>query len=199
MQHYYEHLFQKSLENIVRGEKIISQDIENKDFNTQIFWLSTRRFISHAKSIVYLCDKKQNLEALMLLRPIIELVVNLRWVIEDTTGKNREQFVKATEYKFNNDIPRMAGYWSDESLVQRMKTIGFDQDYYNAVVKKLHEELHENPAVIARAHKKDLTLMGSESIFSIVCQFTGHLLKVANELYPNKYFLSSGDAYCNPN
>ena len=117
MKHFYKYLFRKSLKNITQGEKIISQNIENKNWEIQLFWLSTRRFINHAKSIIYLCNKKQNLEALMLLRPIIELVVNLGWVIEDSTGVNREQFMKSTEYKFDNDIPKMGDYWS--GLLQR--------------------------------------------------------------------------------
>lgn len=190
MKIFYKYLFRESLKNIMRGEKIISKNIENESFEIQLFWLSTRRFISHAKSIIYLCNKKQNLEALMLLRPIIEIVVNLRWVVEDGTGINRDQFRKSTEYKFDNGIPEMGDYWVDKSLQKRMETIGFGQDYYNAVVKKLHEELHENPAVIARAHYINLTSMDSETIFSLACQFTGHLLKVANTLYSGKYFMN---------
>lgn len=193
MKHFYKYLFRGSLKNIMRGEKIISKNIENESFEIQLFWLSTRRFISHAKSIIYLCNKKQNLEALMLLRPIIEIVVNLRWVVEDGTGINRDQFRKSTEYKFDNGIPEMGDYWADKSLQKRMEAIGFGQDYYNAVVKKLHEELHENPAVIARAHCRNLTSMDSETIFSLGCQFTGHLLKVANALYPGKLFMNHND------
>ena len=193
MKHFYKYLFLKLLKNITQGEKIISQNIENKNFEIQLFWLSTRRFISHAKSIIYLCNKKQNLEALMLLRPIIELVVNLRWIIEDNTGVNRQQFMKSTEYKFDNGIPEMGDYWSDKNLQKRMEVIGVGQDYYNAVVKKLHDELHGNPAVIAHAHYRNLTSMNSETIFSVACQFTGHLLKVANALYPGKFFMNHND------
>jgi len=177
----------------MRGEKIISLNIEKETFNKQFFWLSTRRFVSHAKSILLLCDRKQNLEALMLLRPIIELVVNLRWVIEDSTGTNRPQFMGSIEYNFNNGIPEMGDYWSDKNLQKRMEAIGFNQNYYNMVVKKLHEELHGNPAVIARAHYRSLTSMNSEAIFSLACQFIGHLLKVANALYPGKYFMNHDD------
>lgn len=195
MKHFYKCLFLKSLKNIIRGEKIIKQNIEQKSFEVQFLWLSTRRFISHAKAIICLCNKKQNLEALMLLRPIIELVVNLRWVIEDSTGVNREQFMKSTEYKFDNDIPKMGDYWSDKNLQKKMEATGFSQNYYNAVVKKLHEELHGNPAVIARAHYRGLTSMNSEAIFSLACQFIGHLLKVANELYPGEYFMNYNDVW----
>jgi len=195
MKHFYEDLFQKSLKNIIRGEKIINKNIANESFDKQLLWLSARRFISHAKSIIYLCDRKQNLEALMLLRPIIELVVNLRWIIEDKIGANRQQFIKSTDYKFSNGIPEMGGYWSDKNLLERMKTIGFSQKYYNMVISKLHEELHVNPAVIARAYSRDLTSMDSEAIFSVACQFVGHLLKVANGVYPNKYFMNHDDVW----
>ncbi len=193
--HFYEDLFRKSLKNIIRGGRIISQNIAKESFEMQLFWLSTNRFVSHAKSIILLCNKKQNLEALMLLRPIIELVVNLRWVIEDKTGANRQQFMKATEYRFDYGIPKMGYYWSDENLLARMKAIGFSQKYYDAVIRKLHEELHVNPAVIARAHNRNLTSMTSESIFSVACQFIGHLLKVANALYPGKYFMNYNDVW----
>lgn len=195
MKHFYEDLLRKSLKDIIRGERIISKNIKSENFNKQLFWLSIRRFISHTKSIIYLCDKRQSLEALMLLRPIIELVVNLRWVVEDNTGTNRQQFMKSTEYKFDNSIPKMGDYWSDKNLQKRMEAIGFSQNYYNTVVKKLHEELHGNPAVIARAHHINLTLINSEAIFSLACQFMGHLLKVANTLYPGRYFINHNDVW----
>lgn len=193
--YFYKYLFRKTLKNIIRGEQIISHNIENENFDKQLFWLSSRRFISHAKSIICLCNKKQNLEALMLLRPIIELVVNLRWLIEDKTGINHQQFMKSTEYKFNNSIPEMGDYWAEKNLLERMKAIGFSQNYYDTVIRKLHEELHGNPAVIARAHYRSLTSMNSEAIFSLACQFAGHLLKVANELYSDEYFINYNDVW----
>ncbi len=185
----YKRLFQKALKNILRGEKITRKGIEKEEFEKQLLWLYMRRFISHAKAIVVLCKKRQNLEALMLLRPIVELVVNLRWIVEDKSLKNREKFLKYIEYKFDDDIPQMGEFWSDKNLLGRMKDIGFDEHYYKMVVKKLHEELHENPAVVARSYNKELTSMNSEAIFSIASQFAGHLLKVANEFYGQRYFM----------
>ena len=196
MEHSPACLFRNSLKNIIQCEKIIKRNIEDESFEKQFLWLSTRRFISHARAIIFLCNKKQNLEALMLLRPIIELVVNLRWVIEDNTGNNRKQFMESTEYTFNNSgIPQMGNYWSEKSLKDRMADIGFAEDYYETVVKKLHEEIHVNPAVIARAHNKNLTLMNHEAIFSVACQWAGHLLAAANKLYPNECFMDHRDVW----
>jgi len=197
MGYHYSGLFQHSLKNIIQVEKIIGQNIDNESFDRQLLWLSIRRFISHAKAIFILCDKKQNLEALMLLRPIIELVVTLRWIVEDNTGKNREQFMKSIEYKFNDDgIPVLGGYWTEKTLKTRMKDIGFDAKYYDSVIKKLHEELHVNPSVIARAHNKNLSAMSNKAIFSIGYQWLGHLLKVVNDLYPNqKEFMHCRDVW----
>ena len=156
-----------------------------------------RRFISHAKAIIVLCEKKQELEALMLLRPIIELVVNLRWIVEDETKQNQKQFLKHINYKFDDNIPEMGEYWTDKNLLKRMKAVGFDEYYYKMVVKKLHEELHGNPAVIARSYFKSLTTLGSERIFSVASQFAGYLLRVANGLYDQKYFMNHQDIFSN--
>lgn len=196
MKHSPECLFKNSLKNITQCEKNIKRNIDNESFEKQFLWLSTRRFISHAQAVIYLCNKKQALEALMLLRPIIELVVNLRWVIEDNTGNNRKQFMESTEYTFNNSgIPKMGNYWAEKNLKDRMIAIGFAENYYETVVKKLHEEIHVNPAVIARAHNKSLTSMNREAIFSVACQWTGHLLAVANKLYPKECFMNHKDVW----
>ncbi len=195
--HSYDSLFRNLLKHIIYIEKIIKKNIENGDFNKQLLWLSLRRFISHGKAISILCKRKQNLEALMLLRPIIELIVNLRWIVEDNTDKNRGQFMKSTEYEFNsNGTPKMGGYWTDKNLKGRMIAIGFDEKYYDAVIKKMHEELHTNPGVVGRAHNQDLTSMNSNAIFSVAYQWTGHLLKVVNQLYPNeKKFINYRDVW----
>lgn len=196
MKHSQESLFKNSLKNISQCEASIKRNIENESFEKQFLWLSTRRFISHAQSIIYLCNKKQNLEALMLLRPIIELVVNLRWVIDDNTGNNRKQFMESTEYTFNSSgIPKMGNYWTEKSLKDRMTAIGFAENYYETVVKKLHEEIHVNPAVIARAHSKNLTSMNREALFSVACQWAGDLLAMANKLYPKECLMNHKDVW----
>lgn len=187
MKHSYSDLFRDSLKSIIWIEKIIGKNIKNESFYKQLLWLSIKRFISHAKAVIILCDRKQNLEALMLLRPIIELIVNLRWIVEDNTGKNCKQFMKSTEYEFNSKgIPKMGCCWADKNLKDRMIAIGFNRKYYDDVIKKLHEELHVNPAVIARAHYKNLTSMNREAIFSVAYQWAGHLLKVVNQFSKQK-------------
>jgi len=193
MNNFYEKLFKKTLKNIIHGEQIVRKNIENKPQQEQLLWLGMRRFISHAKAIILLCKQNHNLEALMLLRPLIELVVNLRWVLEDTSGKNLEKFNQRTEYEFENGIPKMGAEWTTANLLDKMKKIGFNEQYYKTVIKKIHEELHGNPAVIARAHNKDLTAMSAEAIFSAASQFAVHFLKVANLLFKEELFYNYND------
>lgn len=195
--HHYKVLFRKALNNFIREEKIIGRSMSDKKPEREsVFWLSMRRFISHAKSIIYLCNKKQNLEALMLLRPIIELTVNLKFILEDNTEVNLQQFLDSAKYEFDsNCIPKMGDYWSDKNLFNRMQIVGFTEDYYKTVIKKMHEEIHGSPTVIARAYYKNLTSMNSEAIFSIACQFAGHLLEVANTVYPKQRFMCPRDIW----
>lgn len=195
MNNFYENLFKKTLKNIIHGERIIRKNIESKPQQNQLLWLGMRRFISHAEAIILLCRQKHNLEALMLLRPLIELVVNLRWILEDTSGKNLEIFNKSTEYEFENGIPEMGARWTKTNFFDRMKAIGFDELYYKSVINKMHEELHGNPAVIARSHNKNLTAMSTEAIFSAASQFAGHLLKVANILFKEESFYNYNDIW----
>ncbi len=180
----YQNLFKSYFKYISKTEKLLKKNIKNEPVRKQLLYLGIRRFNSHAKALIILCRKEYNVEALMLLRPIIELVVNLRWVLEDNSDKNLQTFLANVDYVFENGIPKMGGYWSEQDLLGRMKDIGFGEKYYKSVVKKLHEELHGNPAIIARAHRKNLTSMSSEAIFSVACQFLGHLLKVINSVFP---------------
>ena len=195
MRNFYKSLFSDALRNIVKNEKKIKKSIENQDVKKQLFWLHMRRFISNAKAILLLCEKKHNLEAVMLLRPMIELVVNLRWMVEDKTNQNIKKFFEDIDYEFDDYIPKMGDYWADADLLKRMKAIGFDEYYYKMVVKKLHEELHCNPGVIARSHHRNLTALNSEAIFATASQFVGHLLKVGNDLYPHENFINHTDIW----
>lgn len=195
MNNFYEKLFKKTLKNVILGEQIIRKNIEKKPQQKQLLWLGMRRFISHAEAIILLCKQKHNLEALMLLRPLIELVVNLRWVLEDTSGENLEKFKQKTEYEFENGIPKMGTEWTTTKLLDKMKKIGFDEQYYKMVIKKIHEEIHGNPAVIARSHNKNLTAMSAEAIFSAASQFAGHLLKVANLFFKEEPFINHNDIW----
>jgi len=102
-----------------------------------------------------LCKKKHTIEALVFLRPILELVVNMRWVLEDVTKQNLNKFLKHSEYEFQDGIPKMGEFRAGKDLLERMTDIGFDQNYYNMVVKKLHEEIHGNPNRIARSMARD--------------------------------------------
>ncbi len=195
MNNFYEKLFKKTLKNIVHGEQIVRKNIENKPQQKQLLWLGMRRFISHAEAIILLCKQNYNLEALMLLRPLIELVVNLRWILEDASEKNLGKFNQKTKYEFENGIPKMGAEWTTAKLLDKMKKIGFNEQYYKTVIKKIHEELHGNPAVIARSYNKDLTAMPAEAIFSAASQFAGHLLKVTNLLFKEGFFYNNNDIW----
>lgn len=188
--HYYRNLFLFAFKNIRCGLKSIEKNIESENIEKQILYLGIRRFISHAEAIILLCKKKYTTEALMVLRAILELVVNMRWVLEDTSKNNLKIFLEHSEYEFQNGMPKMGEYWTDKNLLTRMTDIGFDETYYKMVVKKLHEEIHGNPSRIARSYGKSLSAMNAESIYSIASQFAGQLMKVANFVFNGKnYFI----------
>ncbi|MFH1777495.1 MAG: DUF5677 domain-containing protein [Candidatus Omnitrophota bacterium] len=190
MKKSHKKIFQGALKNLIKGEKIVRKNIKKESREKQLFWLCLRIFISHSKAIILLCEKKHNLEALMVLRPLIELTVNTRWSLQKE--ENLQKFMEHTEYEFKDDLPKMGEPWTI-NLWEKMKAIGFSKQYYDTVVKKLHEVLHCNPTLIARTHHKNMTAMDSEAIFSVAAQFSGHLLKVANTLYPNGPFIKHND------
>lgn len=177
--------FQKALGIIFRGYKKAEKTVKHDNRQQQIVWLSIWRFLSHGRAILLLCNNKHELEAMMMLRPLLELTVNTRWVIEDETGEKLKAFLAATKYEDKDGIPEMGGFWSNKDLKGRMKDIGLDEDYYRMVVKKLHEELHNHPARIARAYGDKLTKIDAESIYAIAAQMASHMLKAANQVYPD--------------
>lgn len=188
----YYYIFKRALNNVKKGLEYIQNNVDKTDIEKQIIYLVGKRFISHSKAIIVLCKKNYKVEALMVLRALIELTVNLRWILEKG---NIDSFLKNTEYDFENELPVMGKAWANKSLYDRMVDIGFKEDYYKCVLKKLHEELHGNPAVIARAHHKELTNMSTNGIYSICCQMIGHLLKILNTNIPEFNFINPTDIW----
>ncbi len=177
--------FQQALEIISKGYLGVESTVGGDSLKHKIVWLSLRRFLSNGEAIIILCNNGHELEALMLLRPLLELTVNTRWIVEDETEERLKEFIAAAEYKDEDDIPVMGNYWTGKNLRRRMGDIGLDEDYYRMVVKKLHEELHNHPARVARAYGDKLTSMSSASIYSIAIQMALHMVKAACQMYPH--------------
>lgn len=173
-----------ALSHLLRGYNDAGKTAATDNRQQQLIWLSIRRFLSHAEAIILLIDNAHNLEALMLLRPLLELAVNARWVIEDQTGHRLAQFLEATKYIDRDEIPEMGDRWADKDLKARMKDIGSDEEYYRMVAKKLHEELHNHPARIARAYGDKLTAIDSDAIADVATQMAVQLLMAAQMVYP---------------
>jgi hypothetical protein len=192
----FKNLFEYSLEEIGKGYEKIEKKIKDAPNEKIIIYLGINRFMSHSKAIILLLNNSHNTEALIILRVIIELVVNLRWVLEDKTKKNLKSFLENINYESDDEgIPKMGGYWAEKSLLERMKEIGFDEFYYNLVVKKLHDEIHANPKVIARSYGGNLSSFRAESIYTICCQMAGHLIKIANQIFEEKPFINHNEIW----
>lgn len=179
--------FREVLKNLIKGELIVRKTDTKCSKEKGLFWLCLRRFISHSKAIVLLCDKKHNLEALMLLRPLFELIVNLHLCLEDE--KELQNFIECSKYELKDGIPVMGKKWTDSDLCARMAKLGFSRDYYDMVIRKLNEELHCNPGVVSRGHHKNLTEMDNKAVFLVATQVTRYLLRTANNLYPEVPFM----------
>lgn len=200
----YKKLFEESLIFLTNGKQQIESEITplmngiNQDKNEVaptpiinkklILYLSINRFLSHAQAFKMLCEHKLNAEACFVLRPILELSVNLLWIIKDETNENLGEFLGNTEYEWEDGTPKMGGKWTRKNLLVRMEEIGFDRHYYDNVVKKLHEEIHVHPTRIARSYDKEMSELSSEAIYAIACQMTGHVLKGGFLLYPENGF-----------
>lgn len=176
-----------ALAHLSKGYQEAEKSVNTDSIKQKLVWLSIRRFINHTEAIILLIDNGHNLEALMILRPLLELAVNARWIIEDGTDHRLDQFLSATQYNDRDEIPEMGNLWADRDLKRRMSDIGLDDDYYRMVVKKLHEELHNHPARIARAYGDKLTAVGGDSIGDVATQMAVHLLIAAQHVYPKLF------------
>lgn len=177
-------VFREALEIISNGYKAAESTVDDDSRIHQVVWLNLRRFLSQGEAIIILCNNEHELEAMMILRPLLELAVNTRWMVEDDTGEHLKEFLEATKYKNKDGMPIMGKFWTDSNLKVRMDNIGLDEYYYQVVVGKLNEELHNHPARVARAYGGKLTEMSSNGIFSVAIQMCAHLLKSAYQMYP---------------
>ncbi|MBN1694660.1 hypothetical protein JW879_04560 [candidate division WOR-3 bacterium] len=192
----FKKLFQYSLKEIGKSYKKIEKKIKDAPNEKIIIYLGINRFMSHSKAIILLLNNSHNTEALIILRVLIELVVNLRWVLEDKTKKNLKSFLENVDYEFDEEgIPKMGGHWTETNLLERMKEIGFDEFYYKLVIKKLHDEIHANPKTIVRSYGNSLSSFRAESIYPICCQMAGHIIKVANEIFEEKPFIDHNEIF----
>jgi hypothetical protein len=173
-----EDLIKEAKNNIERGFKEIGE-IE-KPSKLEIFLIgSTIKTIRLTDSIILLCNNHFNDEALIILRSLIELSINMRWITKEDTENRLEEYLSDLEkIEFGSK-------WSKIPLDQKMINVGYpNKDYYDFVVKLTYSHSHINASVLKLVEilnnnllKDSYSSFSNEAIYAVTAQMLGHVLK----------------------
>lgn len=201
-----ENIFEK-LESFIfrlRMKKLINQGIAGiySDFyeikkknrgltNEDKFMLSlASKGIDLIKAITTLLKNNFNSEALILVRSLTEHSVNMRWILEDKSGKRKEDYLAELDKSNNFEF---GVKWTNVDLSRRMEEIGFtNRDYYDFLVKFTYGFAHVNASSIDWRHllnKKDRNNFSADGIYPAMVQMVGHILKALNSRHENNFKL----------
>jgi|Deesub1362A_J573_1020465.scaffolds.fasta_scaffold24783_2 hypothetical protein len=180
----YREIIDKAKKHLDEGFNQFS-DREIESSQKKIFLVASYvRAIRLTDAIIILCEKGYTNESIPLLRSLIETAVNMRWVMNKDTDKRLEEYFSALQKE------EFGGWWTSTNLKDRMKEIGFPNDYYCMVVNYCHDQTHGNARVLPYHYLTKSSLQkpfSKEAIYSITAQMLGHIIKALDDGYPEKF------------
>lgn len=180
----YDYLIDQAIDYIGDGFVPFAEGIVNAP-TIDVFLIThafkARRFID---ALRILQAKDYSGEALPILRSLVEVAVNMRWVQLKDTDKRLDDYYKDFEKR------EIGKSWTNTSLLKRMKDIGFDEPYYNWVVGLCNMYVHANATsmtyggIIEGERDNDVA---EEAISAISAQMLGHVLYALNQRYEGRF------------
>lgn len=162
-------------------------EIDGKFINASkldIFLLAgARRAVGFVDAILILCKSGHSEEAAILTRSLIELGVNMRWILVANTDIRLDAF-------FDDLKKYEPGEAWAKDLRKRMKEIGMDEYFYKKTMKSLSGIVHTNASSLvynSLAIDAPSSMMSESAVLVLVAQMMGHVLFALNEHYVNHF------------
>lgn len=179
----YELLLDKALSLIDAGFEKMGREIKDPTILDRFLLASTYKVIRFCEALKILCNKGFSEEAFPVLRSIIELTVNTRWIL------NKDSMERLRSYLDDLGSKGFGKSWTNKSLSERMKELGFAEEYYFFCVKVTYSYSHVNASSLAWGEVYDIPELKSErwkseSLYVVAAQMMGHFLFALDTKYP---------------
>ena len=158
----------------------MGREIKNSQQIDRFLITATQKAFQLTNAIVVLCENNYSDEAFPVLRSLMELSVNMRWIIQKDTPK------RLSDYLADLLKPDFGSRWTTANMEMRMKEIGYNDDYYSFVTKYTYSFSHVNAKSLnwSIVEKEPVfKKFDPEAIFSIVVQMLIGVMKALNDHY----------------
>lgn len=166
------------------GYKKVNRDVLNLSLLDLFLISSSSSAEKTADAIVLLCSNGHPNEAVILLRTLIEIAMNMRWVMQE------DPETRVKEYFGDLQKPKLGTKWTSKHLQERMESIGMGHGYYEHIVNSCHAVVHMNASAlnygaVLPGYKK--IIMGETTTLATTAQMLGHVLEALNLKYKRKF------------
>ena len=177
-------LVEKALKLIDRGFDKMDREVKNPSKLDYFLIGSVDKTLYITESIMLLCEKGYSQEAMILLRSLIELTINIRWIT------NKDTNARLNSYLDELKEPTFGSRWASKNIKDRAKELNFNEDYYDFVIKFTYGYSHVNAQslnlgrlITKQSKRKNI----SESVLVVSAQMLGHMMLALNSRYKSSF------------
>jgi hypothetical protein len=181
------------IDDIDNGFNKFGRSINNPTIIDRYLLASTYKAVRFCKSILLLCHHGFADESMSVLRSLVELSLNMRWIMEKDTK------ARLKEYMTDLGKKGFGAKWTDRDLFSRIQELGFGRDYYDFCIKPIYSYAHVNSSSLRWGEVIDHPQLSKdgfnpEAVYQVVAQMLGHIMKSLDTQYKgcfpnyNKYW-----------
>lgn len=176
----YEQIVATGVARLEGDLRLIQTEIDEGKPMENYLLASTRKALYLIRATTLLCKNDMSPEAMPVLRTLLELSVNMRWIVQDRTHQ------RLSDYLADKRKSSFGTAWTEITMYDRMDQIGFGRAYYDLVTKVTYSYSHANakslewkinPSNEPRAFAGDI-------LFSVLAQMLGHVVAALNSYFP---------------
>jgi hypothetical protein len=131
---------------IDRGFSRVGAELSAGDDVARALMLLSCRSVAVSNALMVLAQHNHANEALPLLRSLLEMSVQARWIAAADSGARAREFLR------EHDRPQWDGLWAGRRLDERCAALGFPAELRNQVQLWCREHLWGNAAGLPWAH-----------------------------------------------
>lgn len=170
-------LIDEAFKSIEDGFNKMGMNIKNPSLIDRYLIAATYKIRRFSDAIILLSERGLTDEAIPILRSLIEHSINMRWIMNNNTKSRLKDYM--------NDLGEkgFGSSWTNVSLVDRMKEVGFnDRDYYDFCVKVTYSYSHVNSSSLNWFEVINHPSLNEErwsanANYVVIAQMLGHVMK----------------------
>ncbi len=183
-QERYVQLLGLAKSRIDNGFSQVGRRLSSTDVTQRALMMLASRCVAVSNALMLLALNNHANEGLPLLRSLLQLAVEMRWIAEKDGEKRAREFF---EHHRDADWDRL---WSTPRLRERMKHLGFQSALEERALMSCYDHLHANAQGLPWGHvfagnaEKGVS---SEEALRAACGIMGHVIKALDLHWPGMF------------